>query len=178
MVIPVTEEQLKLLHQIVLENDPKTLSGYMYEGMIDGSMKRALVNVYGYEPFKDIVDKAAALMYSIIIFHPFNDGNKRTALLAVYFFLFFNGYYFEISRDAINVTIAIAEKKIKNVRIISNWLRQYTNKSLLARFQRYVFLSAMKESPMDRIKTPFAMVSLPLLSLMHKIWPRKHTRKT
>lgn len=178
MVIPVTEEHLKLLHQIVLENDPKALSGYMYEGMIDGSMKRALVKVYGYEPFKDIVDKAAALMYSIIVFHPFNDGNKRTALLAVYFFLSFNRYYFEISRDAVNVTIAIADKKIKNEKIISNWLRQYTGKSLFARLQRFVILSTMKEGPMDSIKTRFAMLSLPLLNFMHKIWPKKHTGKT
>jgi len=100
---------LKAIHRafIEIEGEP----GYLSEGMIEGCIQRAITYVYGFEPFPTIIMKAAALMYCIIVFHPFVDGNKRTAILATSFFLLFNGYEFTIPNDSVEFTIAIAEFK-------------------------------------------------------------------
>jgi len=42
--------------------------------------------------FLDLVSKVAALIHSLIAFHPFLDGNKRTALVAADVCLRLNGY--------------------------------------------------------------------------------------
>lgn len=51
----------------------------MCEGMIEGCLERAMTYVYGFRPFPRLFLRAAALLYSFIVFHPFVDGNKRTA---------------------------------------------------------------------------------------------------
>ena len=47
--------------------------------------------------YADIIEKAAALMESLLINHPFVDGNKRTAFAVCHVFLDING--FELDAD-------------------------------------------------------------------------------
>ena len=42
--------------------------------------------------YSDIVEEACALMESLLINHPFMDGNKRTAFAACSVFLYINGH--------------------------------------------------------------------------------------
>ena len=42
--------------------------------------------------YADIIEEAAALMESLLINHPFVDGNKRTAFAVCHVFLDINGY--------------------------------------------------------------------------------------
>lgn len=167
MIIPLDAEFLKLLHKIVLENDPQATPGYMQESMINGSMQRALTKIYGYEPFVTVIDKAAALMYSINIFHPFTDGNKRTSLLAAYFFLLFNGYHLMITEDAVTLTLKIARREIRDEKIIANWLKQHCRKNLILIFyRRFIFPRVYKYKPF------IAALAVSLLEITRKIWPR------
>jgi death on curing protein len=55
----------------------------------------------------DIADLAAAYAYGIARNHPFIDGNKRTALVASFTFLYLNGYKVETTQ-AENVTTFLA----------------------------------------------------------------------
>lgn len=45
-----------------------------------------------YDPGADLALLAAAYAYGIATSHPFNDGNKRSALIALVVFLDLNGY--------------------------------------------------------------------------------------
>jgi len=45
--------------------------------------------------YPQFVDKLTHLFFSLVQFHTFNDGNKRTAILAVELFLFINEIYIE-----------------------------------------------------------------------------------
>ena len=47
--------------------------------------------VFGHEQYPSLVDKAAVLLHSLVRNHPFNDGNKRTAIHACSVFLSING---------------------------------------------------------------------------------------
>lgn len=42
--------------------------------------------------YADIIEEAAALMESLLVNHPFVDGNKRTAFAVCHVFLDINGY--------------------------------------------------------------------------------------
>jgi len=171
MVIRLSEDFIKSLHDIVLENDPKAASGYKQESMIDGSIQRALTKVYGYEPFETVIDKATSLMFSLIVFHPFTDGNKRTALLSVYFFLLFNGYQFTITEDVANLAIQIAKGKIQNEKIIAEWLKRYCRKNLLLRIYSRLFFSRVHTS-LQKSESPFATLAHLLLDITKGFWPK------
>ena len=71
-------------------------SGVRDLGLLESALYRPST---GY--FNNLVEMAAALFESLIMNHPFIDGNKRVAFFSTDVFLRINGYKFEvISNDA------------------------------------------------------------------------------
>lgn len=75
-------------------------------GLLESAVLRPQTSVGGQDAYRDIHEKAAALMQSLIRNHAFVDGNKRTASLAVVVFYGLNGYEF-IAEDGDLVALAL-----------------------------------------------------------------------
>jgi death-on-curing protein len=60
----------------------------------------------GLETKKAIVKKAAFLLYSLVVHHPFINGNKRTAFEVVDAFLELNGYVLQTKTDDVYVILS------------------------------------------------------------------------
>ena len=80
------------IHQIVQNRFQIQLAGVREPGLVESIAVRPKQVVYGTITFPDIFSKAASLMEAIIRWHPFVDGNKRTALLVTNVYLGINGY--------------------------------------------------------------------------------------
>lgn len=79
--------------------------------------------------YSTVIDKAAALVESLLINHPFIDGNKRTAYVTLKFFLFTNGLNINASKDEkYEFIIDIASGKSKFAKIIE-WLFDHVEKN-------------------------------------------------
>lgn len=100
--------------------------GVRDQGMIESTVARMRESaVMGHDPLPTVFDKAAFLMHSILRYHPFVDGQKRTGLSSAFIFLGMNGYYLW-SREAIDevhfaVQVAKGEFEVPE---ISEWIRQ------------------------------------------------------
>jgi death-on-curing protein len=71
-----------------------------------------------------MADKAAALMHSLALNHPFVDGNKRVAAFAAIVFVESNGQEFLATPDElVATTLAVAEGKMA-VEALAIWFRQ------------------------------------------------------
>lgn len=69
-------------------------------------------NAAAYED-ADIVRQAATLFWGIASNHPFQDGNKRTAVVMLRAFLNLNGYDLDLSDDArFDLALAVADRHI------------------------------------------------------------------
>lgn len=55
-------------------------------GLLSMSAHRPQAVVFGYEPYPTVAEKAAALLVSLAMNHPLQDGNKRLALAAAWVF--------------------------------------------------------------------------------------------
>jgi len=78
----------------------------------------------GQDLYPGIIEKAAALGESLIINHPFVDGNKRTALLSMLGFLQENGIEISAVSDELYdfvIAMSMGKKKYDDIVI---WLRQ------------------------------------------------------
>jgi death-on-curing protein len=106
------------------------VEGYMCEGMVEGCLERAMTYIYKYQPFPKLFMKAGVILYSIIMFHPFVDGNKRTAFETTKIFLRLNGYEVIAPKDGVDFTKAIADGKITEVSEIARWLKNYSKRKL------------------------------------------------
>ena len=106
------------------------VDGYMCEGMVDGCIERAMTYVYNFKPFPKLFLKAAAILYSFITFHPFVDGNKRTAFETTKIFLRLNGYELIAPKDGVDFTRAIADRQIVNIEEITAWLKNHSKRKI------------------------------------------------
>ena len=58
------------------------LAGIRDQGLLESALDRPR-NLLAYEPGSSIFELAASLCFGVAKNHPFNDGNKRTALLSI-----------------------------------------------------------------------------------------------
>jgi death on curing protein len=97
-----------------------------------GGLESALARpqqIHAYDQNPDIYDLAAAYACGITRNHPFIDGNKRAAFVAVGVFLQLNGLYLDATeRDAEHVIYALAAGNLSEEQL-SAWLRENCAKS-------------------------------------------------
>jgi len=61
-------------------------------GALESAVAQPRASFGGEDLYPGIIEKAAALAFSLVMGHPFLDGNKRTGHAAMEIFLVLNGY--------------------------------------------------------------------------------------
>ncbi len=80
----------------------------------------------GEDLYPNLIEKALSLGFSIIMNHPFVDGNKRTGHAATETFLVLNGLEINASVDEQErIVLAIAAGELGREAFVE-WLQQYT----------------------------------------------------
>ena len=99
-------------------------SGVRDQGLFESAMNRPL-NLATYET-PDFAALAASYGYGLARNHPFVDGNKRTAFVAVELFLALNGWAL-VANDAqcVLTMLALASGDLTEAEF-ADWLRQHT----------------------------------------------------
>jgi len=99
------------------------LAGIRDIGLLESALDRPR-NLLACEPRTSIFRLAAALCVGIAKNHLFNDGNKRTALLATRAFLYLNGRELEPSQsDEVATLVAVADGSLTE-RELASWLER------------------------------------------------------
>jgi death on curing protein len=117
----IEKSALLLLHgESLAEHGGGT--GLREEGLLDSALGRPL-NLASYgQP--DIADLAASYAVGLAKNHPFVDGNKRAAFLAVGMFLYVNGYRLKADQaQATLVMLGVAAGDVQEAEFAS-WLRE------------------------------------------------------
>nr|WP_203594261.1 type II toxin-antitoxin system death-on-curing family toxin [Streptomyces sp. SID9124] len=93
-------------------------------GLLESAVHRPSASMFGQEAYPDVLGKAAALLQSLAVNHPFFDGNKRTAWLSCVTFLAMNGVDLLPDIDAAErLVIAVATGETDEVEVIVKGLR-------------------------------------------------------
>src|SRR5919109_5170734 len=74
-------------------------------GRLEAAAAVPQASMFGEDIYADAPGKAAALCQAIVRTHPFSDGNKRVALVALDLFLTGNGYALAATNDDAYATI-------------------------------------------------------------------------
>jgi death-on-curing protein len=99
-------------------------SGLRDRGALEGAVARPAATFGGEDLYPDVAEKAAALMHSLALNHPFVDGNKRVAAFAAMVFAESNGHdCLATPGDLVTTTLAAAEGKM-SVEALAIWFRQ------------------------------------------------------
>ena len=121
--IYLSVEQVLALHQ-ALVGQFGGASGVRDRGALESAVARPAMTFGGEDLYSDIAAKAAALMHSLVLNHPFVDGNKRVGVATAEFFLERNASTLEVSDEELErVTLAVAEGQVR-AEALAIWFRQ------------------------------------------------------
>jgi death on curing protein len=99
-------------------------NGMRDRGGLESAVARPAATFGGEDLYADIADKAAALMHSLALNHPFVDGNKRVAAFSAIVFIESNGHEFLATpSELVATTLAVAEGRMA-VEALAIWFRQ------------------------------------------------------
>jgi len=115
--------QLRRLHELQVRalGGP---AGLRELGGLEAAAARPAMTFGGDDLYPDLPAKAAALMHSLAMNHPFVDGNNRVGAMAAELFLAVNSHDLEASDDEIvEVTMALARGQLW-AEALAIWMRQ------------------------------------------------------
>ena len=97
--------------------------GLRDEGLLDAALARPL-NLVAYDNTPDVADLAAAYGIGLAQNHPFVDGNKRAAFLAIGLFAFLNGYRLRASQAEATLAMFSIAAGALDEPALAAWLRE------------------------------------------------------
>lgn len=114
-------ELVLLLHDDILAATGGA-AGVRDEGLLDSALARPL-NRFAYEGVDELVELAATYAVAIASNHPFVDGNKRAAFMALGLFLEDNGLALAATDDdATEAMLGVARGEV-TIEALTEWLR-------------------------------------------------------
>lgn len=109
----------------------------MYPNLLDSAVHRATTTIGDLQKYPTVEMATAATFHSLVLNHPFENGNKRTALVALLVMLDENNFQVTCSQDALfQLVVRVAQHSItkrgivvtadSEVQAITAWLRANT----------------------------------------------------
>lgn len=85
-------------------------------GLLSSAVSRQHTGFADFEKWQTTEEKAATLLYGIVLNHPFHDANKRTGFLTTLYYLQKNGKYPKISSKQFeDFVVTVADKSFRNM---------------------------------------------------------------
>ncbi|HJT20867.1 MAG TPA: type II toxin-antitoxin system death-on-curing family toxin [Nitrospira sp.] len=113
------------LHRSVIERWGGA-SGIRDLGALESALAQPRQSFGGEDLYPDITSKAAALCFSLVLNHPFVDGNKRIGHAAMETFLMVNGYELRAPVDEQErVMLDLAAGNLQRETFVE-WVKQHT----------------------------------------------------
>jgi death-on-curing protein len=123
VLVYLSVDQVLLLHELQIEHFGGS-PGLRDRGGLESAVARATMTFDGEDLYPDAAVKAAALMHSLVMNHPFVDGNKRVGVAAAEFFLQLNGFRLGASNKELEeLTLSVARGEL-DAESLGIWFRQ------------------------------------------------------
>ena len=123
MTLFLSMAQIRQLHDRLIEEFGGA-TGVRDAAGLEAALARPASTFGGDDLYADSPAKAAALMHSVVLNHPFIDGNKRVGASAAELFLELNGLVVDATdAEWEDVTLAAARGEL-SAEALAIWLRQ------------------------------------------------------
>lgn len=123
----LTIKDVLLLHNLAIDESGGS-HGLRDLGLLESAIARPESTYGGEELYPSLLEKAGALMHSLLMNHPFIDGNKRTAVFSAMTFLELNGISFIAEqKEVVIFAVRVAEEKL-STEDIASWLEKHSEK--------------------------------------------------
>ena len=118
-------DEVYTIHEEIINQAGSTASVRDFS-LLHSAVERPKAAYGGMEFYPTIFLKAAALLHSLCMNHPFTDGNKRTSWVSAKRFLKINNYRLKAERpEAVSFMLSVDNEKLP-LKDISSWLKRHS----------------------------------------------------
>ena len=123
----LSAQELLVIHSEIIDLTGG-LHGVRDINLLQSIIEKSRGRFGGKELYKGIFLKASVYLQSLVQYHVFVDGNKRSAVGAVNRFLFLNGYELQATNKEVeSFVLKVAVKKL-DLKIIASWIQKHTKR--------------------------------------------------
>ena len=116
-------ESLEIYYEVMAQSGGT--AGILNLGALESALAQPRMTFAGQDLYPSLIEKAAALGFSLIKNHPFADGNKRAGHAIMEMFLELNGYTIQATVDEqVDVVVKIASGELGRESFL-DWLRTH-----------------------------------------------------
>ena len=127
----LSAEAILILHSEIIDATGGS-HGVRDVGLLAAIVDKPKATFGGEDLYPDVFIKAAVYLESIVNYHVFIDGNKRTGITACARFLYQNGHNLSATNKEVErFVLSVAAEKIE-MPIIVAWLKKHTKKNRAA----------------------------------------------
>jgi len=123
VIVYLSVDQLLRLHERQIEKFGG-LAGVRDRGGLESAVARPAMTFGGEDLYVDLTAKAAALMHSLVMNHPFVDGNKRVGAAAAELFVMLNDAVLDAADSEMEKTTLTVARGEMDVEPLTIWFRQ------------------------------------------------------
>ncbi|MCB0525668.1 MAG: type II toxin-antitoxin system death-on-curing family toxin [Lewinellaceae bacterium] len=118
-----TLSEVLAIHRLLIEEFGGSFGVRDQKGL-EAALSRPFQSFEGKELYPSIEEKASAILESIVVNHPFIDGNKRVGYVLMRIVLLENGFDISASQEEkYNLVMSVAKGQMK-AREIIQWIRE------------------------------------------------------
>lgn len=124
----LTPQDILVIHARIIDETGGS-HGIRDTGLLISLSERPKTSFGGKEMYPGIFEKTAVYLESLVEYHVFIDGNKRTSIAAAARFLFLNGYALRAgNKEVERFVLGVAKEKL-NLETIAAWFQGHTAKT-------------------------------------------------
>lgn len=106
-------------------SEPIPSFGSRFPNILESCLKVPFQTFERKNLYKRLTGKGAMLFYLMVKNHPFQNGNKRIAIMTLLFFLYKNGKWLNIDNNQLyNVAVGVAKSRPRSKDKIIRWLEK------------------------------------------------------
>lgn len=118
----------RLAEKFMLWNEPIPSFGSRFPNVLESCLSVPFTRFGKKDMYRGIVNKASILFYLLIKNHPFQNGNKRIAIMCLLYFLHKNGNWVHISNERLyrfakHVAASRSKKRVPVIEHINAFLK-------------------------------------------------------
>ena len=124
----ISQKEALEIHQILIERFGG-LDGVRDKELLNSALNRPYQTFDGKDLYPNVIDKAAAILESIVKNHPFSDGNKRTGYVLARLLMMNSKHDIYASQDEkYQLVISISKGEV-DFEYIKNWILKHSKQN-------------------------------------------------
>lgn len=120
-------DEVYRIHRAIIDR-AGTKGGVRDFALLHSSVERPKATFSGKDLYPTIFAKAAAMLHSLCLNHPFTDGNKRTSWGATKRFLWINGFHLHSNTHEAADFMVYVDNGKPELPEIASWLKRHSRK--------------------------------------------------